>query len=401
MFYLPALRGFRLIQQIGLAVAVMVLGVGITSMTSVKAFAKPAFVPSPPKINATAYALMSAKTGKIIVSHNLEERLPPASLTKLMTSYIVAAEMEKGQISEMDQVPISVEAWKKGGSKMFVREGSKVVLSDLLKGMIIQSGNDASIALAEYVAGSEDAFADLMNQYAQELDMFGTQYRNATGWPDAEHYTTTQDLLTLTQHLITRFPNHYEYYRQKTFTYNEITQNNRNSLLFRDDSVDGVKTGHTDEAGYCLVSSALRDEVRLIAVVMGTDSHRSRNSESQKLLNYGFRFFEDATVVEAGDVLAVAPVWMGMSKELSLGLEQGLTMTLPRGHADTLERRVVLVENIQAPIVVGQPLGEVFFELNGDVIAEQPLVALADIEQAGFMTRVWHFMYLKVSSWWQ
>lgn len=244
-------------------------------------------IPRAPDVDARGYLLMDAKSGQVIVEHNAEQELPPASLTKMMTAYLVEKEIAAGNITEQEMVPISVKAWRMGGSRMFIQEGTRVSVQDLLKGVVIQSGNDASVALAEYVAGSEEAFADLMNNQARELGMDDTHFMNATGWPAENHYTTAHDLAILARAIIRDFPEHYDLYAQKEFTYNGITQHNRNLLLWRDDSVDGLKTGHTEEAGYCLVSSAKQDGMRLIAVVMGTDSEAARARESQKLLSYG------------------------------------------------------------------------------------------------------------------
>lgn len=372
---------------------------GFGLVMSLTSSAQTVFVPDPPSINASAYALMSFETGEYIISHNIDERLPPASLTKIMTAYVAASEIEQGKIALTDLVPISVAAWKKGGSKMFVREGTKVKLGDLLKGIIIQSGNDASIAVAEYLAGSESSFSSLMNLHAKKLQMNGTHYVNSTGWPDEQQYTTAEDLLKLTRALIANYPEHYKTYREKSFSYNGISQNNRNSLLFRDEDVDGVKTGHTDEAGYCLVASAKKDGVRLISVVMGANNHRVRNSESYKLLNYGFRFYEDTVVTEAYEVIAMAPIWEAEEKELPLGVLESLKMTLPKGYKEGLQKEVLLNDQIIAPVSVGQILGQVTYRFQNETVFESPLVALNDVEKAGIFTILWHRLYLAVLSW--
>ncbi|KZZ19603.1 D-alanyl-D-alanine carboxypeptidase, partial [Oleiphilus sp. HI0080] len=264
------------------------------------AASKPALIPAPPQVGASSYVLMDATTGEIIIEENANESLPPASLTKMMTAYIVESEIAQGNVSLTDEVPVSVKAWRTGGSKMFIKEGTKVLLEDLLKGVIIQSGNDASIALAEYLAGSEEAFADIMNQQAIQLGMTGSNFMNATGLPSDSHYSTAHDMALLAKAIIQHYPEQYAVYKEKYFTYNNIRQPNRNRLLWRDKSVDGLKTGHTEEAGYCLVSSAKRDDMRLISVVMGTSSEEARVKETQKLLNYGFRYYETTPLYTAG-----------------------------------------------------------------------------------------------------
>lgn len=265
--------------------------------------AQEVIIPSPPQLAATAYLLMDADTGKVLVEHNADERLPPASLTKMMTAYIVSEEVERNRASENEMVNISVKAWQKGGSKMFVREGTEVKLMDLLRGVIIQSGNDASIALAEHIAGSEEGFAEVMNQTAAQLGMVNTQFQNSTGWPAEGHYTTARDLAVLAKAVIEDHPDHYSLYSEKYFSYNGINQANRNRLLFRDESVDGLKTGHTEEAGYCLVASAVRRDMRLISVVMGTSSENARAAETEKLLSYGFRYYQTQSIYSSSPAL--------------------------------------------------------------------------------------------------
>ncbi|MCG8394948.1 MAG: D-alanyl-D-alanine carboxypeptidase [Pseudomonadales bacterium] len=351
-------------------------------------------VPRAPQIDARGYLLMDAASGQIIVEHNADQRLPPASLTKMMTAYIAEAELQKGNISEDDMAPISVKAWKMGGSRMFVREGTRVPVGELLRGIIIQSGNDASVALAEFIAGSEDAFADLMNQHARRLGMEGSHFVNATGWPAENHFTTATDMAILARAIIRDYPEHYGTYAEKEFTYNGITQQNRNLLLWRDPSVDGLKTGHTEEAGYCLVSSAKKDDMRLIAVVMGTDSEAARARESQKLLTYGFRFFETYKAYSAGDILDTVDVWMGDSDKLRLGLSEDLVLTIPRESHENLNAEVSVTPQLEAPIVKGQQYGTVKVSLNNEVLVEKPLVALENIEEAGIFTKLWHHILL-------
>lgn len=347
-------------------------------------------IPAPPELAASAWILMDANTGKVLVEHNADQQLPPASLTKMMTSYIVAAELHNGKIKEQDMVPISVTAWKMGGSKMFVREGTQVPLMDLLRGVVIQSGNDASVALAEYLAGSESAFADVMNQQAQLLGMKNTTFHNATGWPSDGHLTTARDLSLLARALIQDYPEHYDIYAEKYFEYNDIKQPNRNRLLWRDSSVDGLKTGHTDEAGFCLVASAVRNNMRLISVVMGTSSEEARARESQKLLSFGFRYYETGKVYSAGDILKEnARVWYGVEDSVNLVVSEDLYLTIPRGSKDQLEARVLSDEDLEAPLTEGQSLGNLVISFEGEPLLDTALVADRSVEEAGIFSRLW------------
>jgi len=351
-------------------------------------------VPRPPQIDARGYLLMDAASGNIIVEHNADQRLPPASLTKMMTAYIAEAELQKGNISEQDMAPISVQAWKMGGSRMFVREGTRVSVGELLRGIIIQSGNDASVAMAEFIAGSEDAFADLMNQHARRLGMNDSHFVNSTGWPAENHYTTARDMALLARAITRDFPEHYDIYAEKEYTYNGITQHNRNLLLWRDDSVDGLKTGHTEEAGYCLVSSAKQDGMRLIAVVMGTDSEAARARESQKLLSYGFRFYETYEGYGAGDVLDTPAVWMGAANQVRLGLEEDLILTVPKDSQDQLKASMSIRPELRAPIREGEQYGTLTVTLADETVAQRPLVALENVEEAGFFAKIWDHVVL-------
>ncbi|AOY88713.1 serine-type D-Ala-D-Ala carboxypeptidase [Marinobacter salinus] len=361
----------------------------LASMLAGKAMAQSVLIPSPPQIAGSSYVLMDPKSGRIIMEENSHERLPPASLTKMMTAYIVERELDEGRISMSDMVPISVRAWKTEGSRTFVREGTSVPVETLLKGVIIQSGNDASVALAEFVAGSEGAFVDIMNQQAQLLGMKDTNFENATGLPSNEHFSTAYDLAKLARAIINDYPENYPIYAEKHFTYNNIRQPNRNSLLWRDDSVDGLKTGHTEEAGYCLVASAKRNDTRLIAVVMGTSSSESRSQEIQKMLNYGFRYYESERLFSAGQELIQARVWSGQSDQLSVGLAEDVYVTIPRGSRDDLESSVDLDSVIKAPINVGDELGRVKVSLNGEVLVDQPVLALHEVPEGGFFKRIW------------
>ena len=354
-------------------------------------------IPAPPQIAGSAWILVDATTGKVLMENNADQQLPPASLTKMMTSYVVATELHKGKIKEQDEVLVSVKAWKMGGSKMYIREGTLVPVIDLLRGVIIQSGNDASVALAEHLAGSEDAFADVMNQQAELLGMTNTYYANATGWPAEGHLTTARDLSKLAEALIRDFPEHYAIYSEKYFTYNDIKQPNRNRLLWRDGSVDGVKTGHTEEAGYCLVSSAVRNDMRLIAVVMGTASEESRARESQKLLSYGFRYYETGRMYAAGDVIqADNRVWYGESDKVDLAVGEDIYLTIPRGARENLKAEASFDEIIKAPISKGQELGTMTVSFEDEILLQAPLVAASDVEQAGIFGRLWDWLVLLI-----
>ncbi len=353
-----------------------------------------AIVPAPPQLAATAYLVMDSETGEVLVESGADGRFAPASLTKMMTSYIVEREIAEGNISETDLVPISVNAWKTLGSRMFIREGTQVPLGDLLRGVIIQSGNDASVALAEYIAGSEEAFADLMNLHAARLGLTNTNFVNATGLPADNHYSSPRDLALIGRALIRDFPEQYKIYKEKYFTFNKIKQPNRNRLLWRDDTIDGIKTGHTEEAGYCLVASALRDDMRLISVVLGTSSDEARAQESQKLLAYGFRFYRTFPLYKAGDVLNQAAIWKAQSNTVRLGLAEDLAVTIPRGQEDGLAATLDLPAVIEGPLGLGDTVGSLQIRLSGELIREVPLVALQSAEPAGFLKRTWHSVLL-------
>lgn len=349
---------------------------------------QPTIIPSPPQLAATGYLLIDADTGHVIVEHNADERLPPASLTKMMSSYIVSQEIERGRVGEQDMVNISVKAWRMGGSKMFIREGTQVSVHDLLLGVIVQSGNDATVALAEHISGSEDAFVDVMNQKAALMGMTQTHFENSTGWPAEGHLTTARDLAILAKAVINDHPDHYALYKEKYFVWNDIRQPNRNLLLFRDDTVDGLKTGHTDEAGFCLVASAKRGDMRLISVVMGTRSEEARAAESQKLLTYGFRYFETRSLYKAGDIINNTRVWGGEENSVNYGVAQDIKLTLPRGKQDDLQADLVINSVIKAPLEVGQAIGTLTITLEDQVLSEVPVVALEPVERAGFFARI-------------
>lgn len=343
-------------------------------------------VASPPAMAASSYLLVDGATGQVLAESNSQLQVEPASLTKLMTAYLAEKELKAGNVSMDDLVPISVKAWQTGGSRMFVREGTQVRFEDLLRGIIIQSGNDASVAMAEYLAGTEEAFAELMTAQAKALGMTDTQFYNSTGLPDDGHLTTARDLAILARQIIYEHPDLYRLYSERSFTYNDIKQDNRNRLLWRDPSVDGLKTGHTNAAGYCLVASAERNGMRLISVVMGTESAAARERETSKLLNYGYRFFEGVTLVTRGQNLNQdARVWGGVVDTVSVGPAQDIYRALPKGSRDRLQLELDMQPDLMAPIEQGQTIGQLSLILDGEVLTQVPAVALADVAQGGFM----------------
>jgi len=349
--------------------------------------AAPLPVPSAPPLKAPSFLLVDFDSGAVLASKEPDKRVEPASITKVMTSYIVFKELSEGKIQLADTTTVSEKAWRMQGSRMFIEVGKQVTVEELLEGMIVQSGNDASVALAEFVAGSEEAFVQLMNHQAEQLGMSNTHFTNSTGLPRAKHYMSTSDIATLSRAMIRDFPTYYAWYAEKNYTYNGIKQSNRNTLLYRDPSVDGIKTGHTESAGYCLVSSAKRDKMRLIAVVVGTKSEKARASESQSLLNYGFRFYETHRLYGAGEALARARVWKGAQQEVPLGLADDLFVTIPRGRYKSLKASMALKTDILAPAHKGQELGSVNIALSGEPFTQRPLIALQDIAEGNIMQR--------------
>ena len=343
--------------------------------------------PAPPIIGAKSYLMIDSQTGHVLATHQADERLAPASLTKLMTTYVVFKALKRQQIALSDAVTVSEKAWRTPGSRMFIEVGKQVSIEDLVLGMIVQSGNDASVALAEHVAGTESVFAELMNQYAQGIGMASSHFMNSTGLPHDDHYSTARDLATLARAIIVEFPEFYKWHSVKEFTFNDIKQPNRNNLLWRDPSVDGMKTGHTDAAGYCLVSSAMRDGMRVIAVVMGTSSAKSRIDGSQALINYGFTFFETRLVYSAGEEVAKARIWKSANEYSSLGVLEDLYITIPRGSYDSLEmiRRIPAI--IEAPVSQGQPIAEIVVDLDGQNMATEQLRALEDNPEGSLWQR--------------
>ena len=346
-------------------------------------------IPRPPEIAATSYILIDAKTGQIVVEDNADEPLPPASLTKIMTAYIAIEEIVNGTLNLDDQVHISENAWRMEGSKMFVGVNTQVSVEDLLRGIIIQSGNDASVAIAEHVAGSEEAFADMMNQYAEVLGLTDSFFMNASGLDTELYYNTmsARDLSTLARSAINKHQDFYPIYAEREFTHNDIRQTNRNSLLFRDRNVDGMKTGWTDAAGFCLVASAERDGMRLISVVMGASSEQARAIETQKLLTYGFRYYETHKLYDPNQILTNVPVWSGSQNAVDLGIQEEVYVTIPRGQAEAMTASLDIDEVIRAPLENGQIMGVVNVVLDNDIIYRGDVIAMQEVELGGLLKR--------------
>ncbi len=347
-------------------------------------------LPAPPQLSAKSYMLVDYHSGRVLAESNADERMEPASLTKMMTAYVVSQEVDRGTVAWDDDVIISEKAQSMEGSRMFIESGKEVKLWDLLKGLIIQSGNDASVALAEHVAGSEEGFVSLMNHAAGELGMRDTFYENSSGLPHPDHLTTARDLAILSRALIRDYPQEYILYAVRQFEFNNIAQPNRNKLLWRDDSVDGIKTGHTEAAGYCLVASAVRNDHRLISIVMGAKGEKVRADESQRLLNYGFRFFKTKRVYAAGETVREARIWMGDEDLLPLGVGDDWYVTVPRDEVDLLESQIELRNYIKAPARLGQQFGRVVLTSGDEVVGEAPLLALRKVEEGNVLTRVKH-----------
>jgi D-alanyl-D-alanine carboxypeptidase (penicillin-binding protein 5/6) len=346
-------------------------------------------VPKAPKLNLDSYILLEANTNTVIAEFNSENQISPASMTKVMSGYVIADQIASGAISLDDKVLVSEKAWKTGGSKMFIEAGKRVSVRDLLSGIVIQSGNDATVAMAEYVAGSEEGFVDFMNAYASELGLSNTLFQNAVGWTDPNHFSSVNDLAQLTKALIANFPDHYATYKEKEFTFSGIRQLNRNKLLWRDDSVDGVKTGHTESAGYCLISSAKRNDMRLIAVVAGSPSENERLISSQRLLEYGFRFFATQKLISKDSEITTAKVWGGKMDEVALGTKEDILLTLPRSDFKSIKANYNFKNNIQAPISNGYVIGDIEFISDDRVVLSAPLVAIESVEAKGFFGRIW------------
>tara|TARA_B100001057_G_scaffold476987_1_gene545689 strand:- start:500 stop:1654 length:1155 start_codon:yes stop_codon:yes gene_type:complete len=346
-------------------------------------------VPKAPKLNLESYILLEASTNTVIAEFNSDNQISPASMTKVMTGYVIADQIASGAISLDDKVLISEKAWKTGGSKMFIEAGKRISVRDLLSGIVIQSGNDATIAMAEYVAGSEEGFVDFMNAYASELGLSNTLFQNAVGWTDPNHFSSAKDLANITKEMINNFPDHYATYKEKEFTHSGIRQLNRNKLLWRDDTVDGVKTGHTESAGYCLISSAKRNDMRLIAVVAGSPSENERLTASQRLLEYGFRFYATQKLISKDDEVTFAKVWGGKMDKVALGAKKDILLTLPRADFKYLKANYNFENNIQAPISEGDEIGMIEFFSNDQLVLSTPLVAIESVEAKGFFGRIW------------
>lgn len=356
------------------------------------------FVAPAPKLDLKAYILIEPQTGTVIAEYNSDLHVEPASMTKIMTGYVVADQIGNDLINLNDSVLISEKAWRMGGSKMFIEAGKRVSVEDLLKGVIIQSGNDASVALAEYSGGTEEGFVDLMNAYAQSLGMNNTAFVNSTGLPAEGHYSSAKDLAYLTSNFINKFPEIYSLYKEKSFEFNSIKQLNRNKLLWRDDSSDGVKTGHTESAGYCLVGSAKRGGMRLITVVAGSSSDKKRFDDTQRLLEYGFRFFSTQEVLKKDQVYKTVKVWGGQKSEARLGVTANQILTLPRVDFKDLQINYIYKNNIQAPIKKGDVIGSIEIISNDSPVLVTDLVALDEVEAKGFFGRLWSKFILWIMS---
>jgi len=345
-------------------------------------------LPRPPQINVSSYILVEPATGKVLAEFNADDQIEPASMTKVMTGYIAADQLHRNLVRADDEVLISTKAWKMEGSRMFIEAGKRVSFEDLIKGVVIQSGNDASVAIAEYLGGTEEGFVDIMNAYAQSLGLNNTLFENSTGLPSSNHFSSARDLSIISANLINNFPEHYALYKEKSFTFNDIRQLNRNRLLWRDDSVDGIKTGHTESAGFCLISSAARGSMRLIAVVAGANSEDERFNASQRLLEYGFRFFVTQNLLESNEEVRSADVWGGKKDNVSLGLAKDLIVTVPRAELPSLKIDYTFNNNIEAPISKGDILGSLSVKSGDTVIANANLVALEEVEPKGFFGRL-------------
>lgn len=370
----------------------ILLVVAIVLGTTAQAAVRP--LPAPPDLGASSYLLAEYHSGRILVEHEADTRVEPASITKVMTSYVIYQALQEGLIKRTDEVTISKKAWRMEGSRMFIEVGKKISVDELIHGMVIQSGNDATVALAEHVAGSEDSFVSLMNGQAQRLEMTGSHFMNVTGLPDPDHYTTAQDILKIAVALIRDFPEEYKLNGQRSYTFNDITQSNRNRLLWEDKKVDGIKTGHTESAGYCLVASAVDNDQRLISVVTGTNNDKERTNQSKALMNYGFRFFETRRLYAADQPVATARVWKGAHPEVKLGITQDLYVTYPRGQDKLLSATMDRPQKLEAPLYDKQVVGKVKVTVNGVALDEVPLVALNAVPEGGFFRRMYDSVML-------
>ena len=354
------------------------------------------FIPDPPSISSSNYILIDANTNRVLAEMNPDEEIEPASITKIMTGYIVSDQIQDGFITLDDEVLISENCWRKKGSRMFIEEGSRVVLLDLIKGMVIQSGNDATCAIAEHVAGSEDNFVDLMMRYAKKMALDNTSFINPTGWPDAGHYSSAKDIAKLSTLLIKDFPDHYSLYKEKWFTYNNIRQRNRNALLWQDDSIDGLKTGHTESAGFCLVSSGTREQTRLIAVTLKSKSEKTRLTDNRRLLDYGFRYFRTKKLVTEGQNVKEEQVWGGELEKVAIAPIQDFYLTLPLRDFKKIESFVSLEDYLQAPISKNQIVGKMLFKLGEEEVGSVDLVTVKEVKSQGVFGRAWSNIKLLV-----
>lgn len=360
-------------------------------------------IPAPPELAAKAYFLVDATSGAVLVEHNADTKLPPASLTKMMTAYVLAEEIRAGRVKETDLVRITENSYSqnpifKGSSLQFIEPGMEVSIADLQRGIIISSGNDSSVAVAEHIAGTEAVFAEMMNTNAKRLGMVNTFYVNSHGLPDPTHVTTARDLAILAKAMINDHPEQYAIYKELEFTFHNIRQYNRNTLLLEDPTVDGIKTGHTEEAGYCLVASAERNGMRLISVVMGTESTKARKNDTASLFNYGFHFFQTKTLMEPMTELAKPRIWKGQRDYVPVGLLEQVVLTLPRGKHDNVVTTVEVNAEIVAPLAKGDPVGTVTLTLDGETKLQLPAVVLEPVEQAGFFARLWDSILMLFAS---
>ena len=354
------------------------------------------FIPDPPSISSSNYILIDANTNRVLAEMNPDEEIEPASITKIMTGYVVSDQIQDGFITLDDEVLISENCWRKKGSRMFIEEGSRVVLLDLIKGMVIQSGNDATCAIAEHVAGSEDNFVDLMMRYAEKMALDNTSFINPSGWPDADHYSSAKDIAKLSTLLIKDFPDHYSLYKEKWFTYNNIRQRNRNALLWQDDSIDGLKTGHTESAGFCLVSSGTKEQTRLIAVTLKSKSEKTRLTDNRRLLDYGFRYFRTKKLVTEGQNVKEEQVWGGELEKVAIAPIQDFYLTLPLRDFKKIESFVSLEDYLQAPISKNQIVGKMLFKLGEEEVGSVDLVTVKEVKSQGFFGRAWSNIKLLV-----
>lgn len=358
--------------------------------------AEESFIPDPPSLTAKNYLLIDAYTNKVLAELNAEEKIEPASITKIMTGYVVSDQIKGGFISLDDDVLISEECWRRGGSRMFIQQGTKVSLLDLIKGMVIQSGNDASCAIAEHVAGSENNFVDLMMRYAEQLGLRNTNFINATGWPDNDHYSSAEDIAKISSLLINNFPEHYSLYKEKWFTFNDIRQRNRNALLWQDDSIDGLKTGHTESAGYCLVSSGVKNNTRLIAVTLNSSSEKTRLTDNRRLLDYGFRYYRTQKIVSRNQSIKEAQVWGGVKEFVGLSPVKDFYLTLPLRDFKKIEPSVILNNHLQAPLEENEVVGKIIFNLGEEEVGSIELMTLEGVEGLGFFGSAWSNIKLLV-----